>query len=186
MRLTKNEKRVLNLLLDNAKITDSFIANRLKISSQAIGKIRKKLESSVIDSYTINLNYAKIGICAFAVSLSKLTPDGLDKGELQVEKILLGVPNIIQAQRLPNSSCTHIILYGFRNLEELDFFFHSKKNIQGLFRYIENKELFTFSHNSLIKNDPSALFREIIEEMGSPKKKSIPELERFKRRLGDR
>jgi len=185
MRLTKNEKKALGLLLNNAKITDSFIANKLKISSQAVGKIRKKLDSTIIDSYAINLNYAKIGIHAFAVSLSKLTPDGLDKGELQIEKMLLGVSNIIQAQRLPNSSCTHIILYGFRDLEELDQFFHSRKNVQNLFKYIENKEVFTFSHNSLIKNDPSALFREVVEEMGSRKKKGIPELEKFKERLGD-
>jgi len=183
MRLTKNEKKALGLLLDNAKITDSFIANKLKISSQAVGKIRKKLDSTVIDSYTINLNYSKIGVRAFAVSLSKLTPDGLDKGELQIEKMLLGVPNIIQAQRLPNSSHTHIILYGFRDLENLDQFFHSRKNAQNLFKYLESKEVFTFSHNSLIKNDPSALFREVVEEMGSPKKGGIPELERFKKGL---
>lgn len=185
MRLTKNEKKVLNLLLNNAKITDSFIADKLKISSQAVGKIRKKLDSTIIDSYTINLNYAKIGIRAFAISLSKITPAGLDKGELQVEKILMGVSNIIQAHRLPNSSCTHIILYGFRDLDELDQFFHSKKNMQNLFKYVENKEVFTFSHNSLIKNDPSSLFREIVEEMGSPKKNGIPELEKFKMGLSD-
>ena len=137
----------------------------MKISSQAVGKIRKKLESSVIDFYTVNLNYAKIGIHAFAISLSKLTPTGLDKGELQVEKILLEVPNIIQVHRLPNSSCTHIILYGFRDLEDLDSFFHSRKNSQNLFRYVENKEIFTFSHNSLIKNDPSILFKELIEKL---------------------
>ena len=128
MKLTKNEKKVLNLLLDNARITDSAIAIKLKISSQAVGKIRKKLESTVINSYSTNLSYAKIGIHALAISLSKLTPAGLDKGELQVEKTLLETSNIIQVQRLPNSSCTHIILYGFKDLEELDQFFHSKKN----------------------------------------------------------
>jgi DNA-binding Lrp family transcriptional regulator len=183
MKLTKNEKKVLNLLLNNARNTDSFIADKLKISSQAVGKIRKKLESTIIDSYNINLNYAKIGIRAFAISLSKITPAGLDKGELQIEKILMGVSNIIQAYRLPNSSCTHIILYGFKDLDDLDEFFHSKKNLLGLFKYVENKEIFTFSHNSLIKNDPSALFREIVEDMGNLKKNGIPELEKFKKGL---
>jgi DNA-binding Lrp family transcriptional regulator len=174
---------VLNLLIENARITDSFIAKKLKISSQAVGKIRKKLDSSIISYYSVNLDYSKIGICAFAISLSKMTREGFHKGELQVEKILLDTPNIIQAHRLPNSSCTHVILYGFRDLEELDKFFHSRRNSDSLFKYLESKELFTFSHNSLIKNDPASLFKLVIKDLGSPKRKGIPELEKFKRGL---
>jgi DNA-binding Lrp family transcriptional regulator len=183
MKLTKNEKKVLKILLENAKITDSLIAEKLKISSQAVGKIRKKLENSVIDSYTINLNYSKLGIKAFAISLSKLTYEGLDFGELEIEKKLLSISNVIQVCRLPNSYATHVILYGFEDLSTLDEFFHSKKNNQELFKYLENKDLFTFSHNSLIKNDPSQLFKIAIDASSSPKFMTIPELEKFKQRL---
>jgi len=185
MKLTANEKKVLNMLLENAKITDSAISSKLKISSQAVGKIRRKLEELVIDSYTINLNYSRMGIHAFAITLSKLTPDGLDKGELQIEKQLQDIPHIIQVHRLPHSSYTHVIFYGFRDLEELDNFFHSSKMSTELFKFIETKELFAFSHNSLIKNDPAGLFKEIITGISSPKKKGIPEIESFKRRLSE-
>lgn len=183
MRFTKNEKRVLTLLLDNAKITDSAISDKLKISSQAIGKIRKKLESSVIDSYTVNLNYSKMGIKAFAITLSKLTSEGLDLGELELEKKLCSIPQIIQVYRLPHSYATHSILFGFEDLDSLDKFFHDKKNSQELFRLLENKDLFSFSHHSLIKNNPSQLFKLVINSASSPKYASIPELEKFKRRV---
>ena len=184
MRLTKNEKKVLNLLLENAKITDASIAAKLKISSQAVGKIRKKLESTVIDSYSTNLNFPKIGIQTFAISLSKLTHEGLDIGELEVEHKLKKVANIIQIYRLPHSSATHIIHYGFQDIEELDRFFHSQKNQKEIFKYIENKEVFTFSHNSLLKNNPVELFKEKIEQIDTPlKKNKIHEIERFKKRL---
>ena len=163
MKFTKNEKKVLDLLLENAKVTDSFIAGKLKISNQAIGKIRKKLDYSIIDSYSVNINYAKVGIRAFAISLSRLTSEGLEKGSGFVEKMLIGVPNIIQVHRLPNSSYTHILFYGFRDLEELDDFFHPRLSKDKLFRFIENKEIFTFSHNSLVKNDSSGIFKMVLD-----------------------
>lgn len=185
MRMTNNEKKVLKLLLENAKISDIVISKKLKISSQAVGKIRKKLENSIIDSYTVNLNYSKLGIQTFAISLSKLTHEGLDLGELEVEEKLLNFPNIIQIYRLPNSSATHIILYGFRDINELDDFFHSSKNKELLHRFIENKELFTFSHNSLIKNKPLDLFNKVIDNIkNSTPKNGFLELENFKKRIG--
>ncbi|MBR9706418.1 Lrp/AsnC family transcriptional regulator [Candidatus Pacearchaeota archaeon] len=186
MKLTKNEKKTLKLLLENAKISDSAIAKKLKISSQAVGKIRKKLETTVIESYTVNLNYSKLGINVFAIALARLTPDGLDKGELEVEQKLLNQANIIQIHRLPNQSTTHIILYGFKDLNELDNFFHSTKKKNELHRFIENKDLFTFSNHSLIKNSPIQLFNQTIEEIGTQSnnnKNGFTEIEHFKRRL---
>jgi len=186
MKLTKNEKKVLKLLLENAKISDLAIASKLKISSQAVGKIRKKLEKKIIDSYTVNLNYNKLGINVFAISLSKLTAEGLDKGELEIEKKLLENPHIIQVYRLPNQSPTHIILYGFQDLEELDDFFHSTQKKQQLHKFIESQQLFTFSNHSLIKNNPIQLFQKVIDNLEArPKKGNLrfAEIENFKKRL---
>lgn len=173
------------MLLENSRISDSEIANKLKISSQAVGKIRRKLETTIIDSYTLNLNYAKLGISTFAIGMSKITSDGLDKGELEIEQKLLEDPHIISVYRLPSGSATHIILYGFRDMDELDSFFHSPKKKQALHNYIDSKELFTFSHNSLIKHDPHQLFHKIIDELGSEQldNSKFDEIKRFKRRL---
>ncbi len=62
MWLTKNEKSVLKLLIDNSKLTDTAIAQELNISSQAVGRIRKELEDELIKDYTIELDAKKIGI----------------------------------------------------------------------------------------------------------------------------
>ena len=40
MWLTKHEKEVLKLLLEDGKLSDTSIAERLNISTQAIGRIR--------------------------------------------------------------------------------------------------------------------------------------------------
>ncbi len=183
MRLTKNEKKTLKLLLNNSRITDSEIASKLNISSQAVGKIRKKLESTIIDSYTLNLSYSKLGIHTFAITIARLTPEGLTKGELEVEQRLLMDPHVIQVYRLPSSSSTHIILYGFKDLNELDSFFHCTRRKQELHKYIENKEVFTFSHNSLIKNNPIQLFHNRIDNLEKEPMKNDFNLDSGKRLL---
>lgn len=184
MKLTKNERETLKLLLNNSRISDSEIASKLGISSVAIGKIRRKLESSIIDSYTLNLNYSKLGIQTFAIAIAKLTREGLDKGELEIEQKLLKNPHIINVYRIPKGSSTHVILYGFQDMIELDNFFHSAKIKQELHSFIETQELFTFSHNSLIKNSPIQLFHKVIDDLGTNVSGiKFNELEKFKKRL---
>ncbi|MGV8150850.1 MAG: Lrp/AsnC family transcriptional regulator [Candidatus Woesearchaeota archaeon] len=184
MNLTKNEKKVLKLLLDNSRITDSDIASQLKISSQAVGKIRRKLENNIIEGYTINLNYSKIGINMFAMAIARLTRDGLDKGQLEVEQELLRIPHVINVYRIPKVSATHIILYGFSDVQEMDNFFYSPKIRQQLHKFIESQELYTFSNNSLIKKSPLQLFHKAIDDIGT-KHLSIQfkEIERFRKKI---
>jgi len=184
MKLTKNEKRTLKLLLDNSRINDSEIASKLSISSQAVGKIRRKLESTIIDSYTLDLNYSKLGIHTFAIAIAKITNAGMDLGELEAEQNLLNNPHIINVYRIPKGSSTHVIFYGFRDMNELDDFFHSPQAREEIHRFIENQDLFTFSHNSLIKNNPVQLFHKVIEELGCRSSDiKFSEIEKFKRRL---
>lgn len=182
--LTKNEKKTLKLLLSNSRMSDSEIASKLNISSQAVGKIRRKLESSIIESYTLDLNYSKIGIQIFAIAITKITQEGLNLGELEVEQKLLNNPSVIRVYRIPKGSSTHIILYGFQDMTELDDFFHSAQVKQELHTFIEVQELFTFSHNSLVKDSPTQLFHKAIESLGTkiPRIK-FDELEKFKKRL---
>lgn len=169
MKLTANEKKTLKLLLDNARITDSDIAAKLSISNVAVGKIRKKLESSVIKGYTVNVEYAKLGIQMFSIAIAKLTAEGLDEGELEIEQRLLKNPHVITVYRIPKGSATHVIVYGFSDIVEMENFFHSTKLKKDLHAYIENKELFTFSHYSLIKNNPNQLLCKIIDDLGGRK-----------------
>lgn len=183
MQLSKNEKKILKILLENSRTTDSDIATQLGISSQAVGKIRKKLEMTVIESYSVNLNYPKLGIYTFAIAITKLTKAGLDKGQLEVEQELLNNPNIINIYRIPKQSSTHILIYGFRDLEELDNFFHSQTIMESLHKYIETQELHTFSHNSLLKNNSIQLFNKAIDELGIKRSEAyFKELDLFKKR----
>jgi len=182
--LTKNEKKVLKILLQNSRTTDSEIGTELKISSQAVGKIRRKLESTIISGYGLNIDFSKLGIQTFAISVARLTMAGLDKGGLEVEQLLLENPHILHVYRLPKGSSTHILVYGFSDINEFDNFFSASRMRDELHKFLEIQDLYTFSHNSLIKSSSLQLFNKVIDNLNqSPSAVRFQELESFKKRL---
>lgn len=183
MKFTKNEKKVLTFLIENARVSDRTIAEKLKISSQAVGKIRKKLEVNLKISYSLNLDYSKLGIEIFSISLAKMTDEGLHMGELEIEKKLIEEPHVLTLYRVPNQNITHIMLYGFCNIRDLDNFFHSEKNKNEIFSFIENQQLFTFSIHSQIKRNPLQLFKKIIERSDDEMVPEFKEIDSFKKKL---
>jgi len=108
-KLTKNEKKVLSILASNARVTDSEISSKIKISPQGVRKIRKKLEDNYIKEYRTIIDYEKIGVNVFAVLQLKI-----------LNKDMLGNKNIIGAFEINESNITHILIIGFASLEDLD------------------------------------------------------------------
>lgn len=165
MKLTKNEKETLKLLIKNSKFTDTEIASQLKITKQAVGIIRKKLERlGIIKGYSAKIDYEKLGINTFAIVMFKFTKEGWkelkDKG---LKDTILQTPNIISFYRIPKGDITHIALYGFRSLEELDKYAHI---VQSRFvEYIEIKDIYIFSNESAIKECSETLLIKVVDEM---------------------
>lgn len=188
VKLTLNEKKTLKMLISNGRVSDTEIAKKLRITKQAVGKIRRKLETSgIIKSYLPKLDYGKMGINTFAIGILKFTPKAWeDMGEIGIEDKLTGLPHVIDVYRIPEGSATHIALYGFRDLTELDKYFHTIKTIASLNQYIEIQKVYVFSHHSLIKNSPSQLFHKIIDEMGKENPTGpvfIEEINDFKKKM---
>lgn len=158
LRLTKNEKFVLTQLIDNGRVSDTSIAEKLKISTQAVRKIRKKFENNkIIKKYSAIIDYEKIGIKAFAVVQLKITEKGL-KAKID----LFNSPNIIGSFKLPETNITNIFIAGFESLEELDHYFAEiKREYSGL---IEIQKINILSNNGLMKNSPAELLKKKIEE----------------------
>ncbi|MCK4491489.1 MAG: winged helix-turn-helix transcriptional regulator, partial [Candidatus Altiarchaeales archaeon] len=76
MKLIRNEKGVLKFLIENGRVSDKEISRKLDITSQAVGKIRRKLEASgIIKGYSTIVDYEKLGINVMAIALFKFTPE---------------------------------------------------------------------------------------------------------------
>ena len=159
LKLTKNEKFVLKNLIDNGRISDTSIAKKLKISTQAVRKIRKKFENNnIVKRYSAVIDYEKIGIKAFAVVWLKITEKG-QKGKID----LFDSPNIIGSFKLQGTNTTNIFIAGFDSLEELDDYFSKlKEKYSG---YIEIQKMNIFSNIGLMKNSPVELLKKKIGEL---------------------
>jgi len=166
MKLTKNEKRALKLLIENGRTTDADMARTLSITPQAVGKIRKKLESEeIIKGYTTSIDYEKAGIKIMAIALFKFTAEARKTilTEQDINQRIKG-PHILSFYRVPEGDVTHIVTYGFRSLDELDHYFHILQTERG--HISEIIKLFIFSSGSIRKNSDKELLVKVIEEAG--------------------
>lgn len=180
--MTEHEKGVLMFLVENGKTTDKDIARSLDITSQAVGKIRKKLErSGIIKGYSVNLDYELMDLTAFAVILARLTQDGWNyKGGIGIQEKIANNPNIISIYRVPEGQITHIILCAFRNLKELDKYMHILQSQYS--EYLELTKTYVFSNSSIIKESINGLVKKVLHEEG---KERMPEPIPFGRMIGE-
>jgi len=141
--LTVNDKKVLTLLLDNGRVTDSEIAGKIRLTPQGVRKIRKKLEKDHIKEYRTIVDYDKIGISVFVIAQIKV-----------LNRQVLDNKSIIGAFEINESDISHIIILGFSTLEELDGY---KKRIS---KDAEIRKINVLSKNGLLKNSPVMLMKE--------------------------
>jgi Lrp/AsnC family transcriptional regulator, leucine-responsive regulatory protein len=164
MPFTKNEKKVLSLLLDNGRIADVDMAKQMHISTQAVGKIRKKLEdNNTIEGYTCQLNHEKLGLNVFALIHSKLHGKYWDDfGEVQGRDHIKHISKSIMTCLTPDEDVSLVTLYGFRNHKELDRFIHiaKAKNHQ----YASFTRVYTFSTLNLLRHTPTDLYKLILNQ----------------------
>jgi len=131
------------MLIDNARTSDSEIASQIKISPQAVRKIRLKLENEYINEYRTIPNYEKLGITVFAVAQMKV-----------LNREILNNKHLIGAFEINEANITHILILGFKSLEELDEY---KIRLSG---NAEIQRMDVISMKGLLKNSPVELFKE--------------------------
>lgn len=166
MQLTRNDRRVLKFLIENGRASDVDMARKLSITSQAVGKIRKKLErEGYIKGYTTEVDYEKLGVKVFAVVLFKYMPEVWKsiKSDEDVKERMKG-PHIISFYRVPEGDVTHIVVYGFRSMDELDNYVHALQTERG--HISEIRKIYAFSSKSMIKQSPKELLIKVIDELG--------------------
>jgi Lrp/AsnC family transcriptional regulator len=173
MKLTKNEEKTLELMLNKPNIKNQEIADKLGLTSQAIGKIRSNLrKKGVLRGYDAILDYEKMGIRLFALSLVKIMPKAFKKYDKEEINKMIQPPNVIALFTVPQTTITHIIIYAFRGIAEYDNYFRAlQEKLAGL---MEIKESYVFSNKSFIKNSPKDLFLKILSEMKGEKRMPVP------------
>jgi len=176
--LSKNEREMLKLLLDNGRTTDKEISEKLNISPQACGKIRKKMErKGIIKGYTCCLNFDKIGLEAFALVFVRLSAKFFN--ELKDIDIFKRVGKDIRfifccAPSDPDTSL--ICLTAFSNMREMDEYM--KKMRANLSDYFDSLRVVSFSVENLLKFNPNYLLKQYID---GEKIEPISSIDEFRR-----
>ena len=164
MKLNKNEKFVLMLMIKNPLITNKEIAKKLKITSQGAGKIRKQLyKKGIIKNHELGLDYEKLGVNILAIAMIKILPSVFKKFKKNELDEVLRHMNVIRSYAIPETDITHMILYAFRNIKEYDIYF---RNILEKFGdYVEIKHTFVISSGSKIKSSSKDIFLDVLNKL---------------------
>lgn len=164
VRLTRNDRYVLKQLMDYGRISDSATAKKIGVSPQAVLKIRNKLEDAgIIEGYTPKVNYRKLGINVMAWAVVRFLPDTWEEySEEQIREKVRQHKYIIWGCRIPESDATHILLYGFRDMKQMDN--HFLRVQTKLSKIIEIKKIYPFSVEQIIKDSPEGLLLTILDE----------------------
>ena len=163
--LSGNERRVLSRVIREGRKPCTYIAKEVGISSQAVGKIIEKLESSgFIKGYTAVVDYEKLGIEVFAVAFFMFkTGVWSNLEEDDIRQRLVG-PHLLQVMRVVEGDATHMIVYGFRSMKELDNYFHVLQVERG--HISDLRKLYILSASSVLKYSPNDLLMKSIQELG--------------------
>lgn len=165
MWLTKNEKGVLKLLLGNAKLSDTSVAKELNISSQAVGRIRERLEEDVIKKYILDLDSKMLGVNIIAII--KMTFKDLENEDIkEIEKEIINLPEVLFFLKTMSGDEEHIIITGFKDMEELERFSNEKKKNHKYSNYCIIKEIIPLPLNCILKMSSIGLYNKMIDLCG--------------------
>ncbi|MBN1501973.1 winged helix-turn-helix transcriptional regulator [Candidatus Woesearchaeota archaeon] len=169
-KLTKNDQEVLKNIILQAKIPDTEIAKKMGLSPQAVFKIRHKLEQTgIIKGYVPIIDMKKIGINIMVMLIIKLTPEVWEEySDEQISERIKQIPYVINAYRIPQSNVSHILLMGFRDIQQMDRYL---VRMQTKFaREIEIQRVYPFSIDKVITQSPIGLLYEILDKKEYPMK----------------
>lgn len=173
-KLTENDKEVLRQIIEQSKIPDSRIAEDMGISPQAVFKIRAKLEQlGIIKGYTPIIDFKKIGIKILALLVLKFKPTVWDRySDDLISERITKIPYIIGAYRVADAQASHILLIGFRDTEQKENYI---AQIQTKYaNEIEIKDIYNFSVDKIITQNPIGLLNEIIDKTDFSKYELFP------------
>jgi DNA-binding Lrp family transcriptional regulator len=163
-KLTKNDERVLKMIIEEAKVHDSDIAKGIGITPQAVAKIRNKLEKAgIIKGYMPIIDFKKIGINIIVIMQLTVSEGVWERySDAQLSERIRHIPNIIAAYRLRDRNITHIIVFGFKDNAHKDRYL---TRIQTQFsKEVKIEEIFTLDVDNIITENPVGLLYQVINK----------------------
>jgi DNA-binding Lrp family transcriptional regulator len=88
IQLDDKDKKILNLLQENSRISYLHIANELGISEATVRyRVKNLIDNGVINKFTVLLDSKKIGYPTTGILMVKITPDHFEKTSEQISDL---------------------------------------------------------------------------------------------------
>jgi len=118
MKKDQLNKQILNILLENSKLSYRQIAKKLGVSAATImNRVKLLEEGNIIKNYTISIDYEKVGFDIEAIIEIRIS-----KGKLiEVERKIATNPNVFAVYDV-TGDFDAIILARFENRRKMDAF----------------------------------------------------------------
>ena len=118
MKKDQLNKQILNILLENSKLSYRQIAKKLGVSAATVmNRVKLLEEGNIIKNYTISIDYEKVGFDIEAIIEIRIS-----KGKLiEVERKIATNPNVFAVYDV-TGDFDAIILARFENRRKMDAF----------------------------------------------------------------
>lgn len=152
---------MLKHLAENARVSDSAISSRIGITTQAVGKIRRKLEdNSVIKGYNVELDPEAIGLKVVSLVWIKL-PFDVFENEMQTLQETNGNPHLIGCYQLLHGETNLFVHFAFKSLREAEAHFEGFRKRYPTSRAINMQKS---SWDVVCKNSMRDIYMHILDE----------------------
>jgi Lrp/AsnC family leucine-responsive transcriptional regulator len=132
------DKRIIEILVTDARISLKRLAQRVKLSSPSVSeRLRRLEERGVIRSFTVDIDPRAIGYNLQAIIRIKPLPGKLHA----IEKLIVDIPEFSDCDKITGDDCFIGRLH-LRSIEQLD---------QILDRITDKAE----THTSIVKTQPA-------------------------------
>jgi DNA-binding Lrp family transcriptional regulator len=118
MDLDKTDVKILQTLLENARLSNRQIAKKVNVSvGTVIAKIKKMETGGIINGYSVTLDYENLGY-----ELTVITEIIVSKGKLlDVEKEIAKIPNVCAVYDVTGATDA-VVIAKFKNRKTLSEF----------------------------------------------------------------
>lgn len=132
MQLEEKDRKILNILVDNSRLSLRQIAKKAGISvATVMHRIKKLEEERVIEKYSAKIDYEKIGY-----DIEVIIEIRISKGKLMdVEKKIAANPNVFAVYDV-TGAFDSVVLARFKTRRQMDYFL---KKLQT-YEFVERTE----------------------------------------------
>ena len=160
--LTESEKKFLEIILNRGNVPDSEIAKTTKLSKATVGRIRKKLEGTLVKEYIPIINLHEVGMDVFSI----LTFQWNAFNDEQITKKSFSEfekdPRVVFLANGEGSIASTVMFLAFRDLEEHHLYLKEFRKKHG--KHASQISTLTLPSKEVIKHDFTEAIRNIIME----------------------